>query len=75
MSQGMKISVPYTELSPTDFIKWLANHRGGHAFQLKSCAEKWLHAQRERDIAAGVLDGRSRRERRAAGMTDGQTPA
>ena len=27
----------YINLSAYDFIKWLANHRGGHAFEMKAC--------------------------------------
>lgn len=32
----------YVNLGAYDFIKWLANHRGGHAFELKACAAKWI---------------------------------
>jgi len=39
----------YINLSAYDFIKWLANHRGGHAFEMKACASKWInHAEIKR---------------------------
>lgn len=39
----------YINLSAYDFIKWLANHRGGHAFEMKACAAKWInHAEIKR---------------------------
>jgi hypothetical protein len=39
----------YINLSAYDFIKWLSNHRGGHAFELKACAARWInHAEIKR---------------------------
>ena len=39
----------YINLSACDFIKWLSNHRGGHAFELKACAARWInHAKIKR---------------------------
>jgi hypothetical protein len=39
----------YINLSAYDFIKWLANHRGGHAFEMKQCAARWInHAEIKR---------------------------
>ena len=40
MERGSKGA--YVNLSPEDFIKWLGSHRGGHAFQLKQCAQRWV---------------------------------
>jgi hypothetical protein len=33
----------YINLGAVDFIKWLSNHRGGHAHELKACAARWLN--------------------------------
>ena len=36
----------YLNLPPVDFIQYLANHRGGHAFQLKAMCSRWLNAEK-----------------------------
>ena len=50
----------YINLSAYDFIKWLANHRGGHAFEMKACAAKWINhaeikSQALRELADEIL--------------------
>lgn len=47
----------YINLSAYDFIKWLSNHRGGHAFELKACAARWInHAEIKRRALRELAD-------------------
>lgn len=41
-SRFKKKGFDYLKMSPEDFIKFIAHHRGGHAFQLKHMATKYL---------------------------------
>lgn len=36
----------YLKLPPEEFIKFLAHKRGGHAYELKQMAMRWLNAER-----------------------------